>query len=257
MKKHFLFIMFVAIWLLSAHTSVAAKTYAVVCGVSKYSTQPLRYPDDDAAAFYSWLLSVGTVKENITLLLNEQATTSATSSAINAQFGKATTGDVVIFYFSGHGTKGAFLTYGSEKDGKMLTHSSVQAAFKKSTASHKLCFADACHAGTLLVPDGQPEEDFAFEDATTDEFDGSVAIMMSSRSDETSLENQSIKSGLFTYFLLKGLKGNADTDKDKSITISELFSYLSQNVVSNSKGKQHPTLAGKFSRSLVLSKVKN
>ena len=36
--------------------------------------------------------------------------------------------------------------------------------------------------------------------------------------------------GLFTYYLLKGMSGDADTNKDKSIQINELSSYVSKNV---------------------------
>ncbi len=36
--------------------------------------------------------------------------------------------------------------------------------------------------------------------------------------------------GLFTYYLLKGLGGDADSNKDKSINISELKSFVSAKV---------------------------
>jgi hypothetical protein len=35
---------------------------------------------------------------------------------------------------------------------------------------------------------------------------------------------------LFTYFLLKGLKGEADLDKDRAIEVRELDEYVRQNV---------------------------
>lgn len=38
------------------------------------------------------------------------------------------------------------------------------------------------------------------------------------------------KHGLFTYFLLKGLRGEADANQDKTLTMAELESYLKDNV---------------------------
>lgn len=41
--------------------------------------------------------------------------------------------------------------------------------------------------------------------------------------------------GLFTYYLMKGLRGEADADNDKNITQQELNNYLRQNVTSISR----------------------
>jgi hypothetical protein len=38
------------------------------------------------------------------------------------------------------------------------------------------------------------------------------------------------KHGLFTYFLMKGLKKEADTNQDKKITYGELGDYINLNV---------------------------
>ena len=36
--------------------------------------------------------------------------------------------------------------------------------------------------------------------------------------------------GLFSYFLMKGLEGNADSNKDDKITSNELYTYVRSNV---------------------------
>ena len=55
--------------------------------------------------------------------------------------------------------------------------------------------------------------------------------------------------------MVKGLKGAADVIVDKRITISELFTYVSKNVVSFTKGRQHPILTGNFDRNMLLFKL--
>ena len=52
--------------------------------------------------------------------------------------------------------------------------------------------------------------------------------------------------GLFTYFLLQGLKGDADFNADAAVTLGELTSYVSQNVRRASKNTQSPTIAGRY-----------
>ena len=51
-------------------------------------------------------------------------------------------------------------------------------------------------------------------------------------------ENQ---HGLFTYFFLKGLGGDADLDNDKRITVGELGDYLLDNVQEKSLFKRQYT----------------
>jgi uncharacterized caspase-like protein len=46
-------------------------------------------------------------------------------------------------------------------------------------------------------------------------------ILTASGANEVSGEDDKLKHGVFTYFLLEGLRGEADTDKDGMITVDE------------------------------------
>ena len=59
------------------------------------------------------------------------------------------------------------------------------------------------------------------------------------------------KHGLFSYFLMKGMEGEADSNKDNTITAGELHSYVQQNVIQQSAGSQTPELQGDANRVLV------
>lgn len=64
---------------------------------------------------------------------------------------------------------------------------------------------------------------------------------------ELALELPELKHGLFTYFVLKGLRGAADTDKDNIVTVNELFTYVQRNVSERARqenGKQMPVMSG-------------
>jgi hypothetical protein len=59
---------------------------------------------------------------------------------------------------------------------------------------------------------------------------------------EYAYEGPDWKNGVFTYCVRKGLEGKeADLNKDKVITISELKEYLNMQVEKLTKGKQKPT----------------
>ena len=58
------------------------------------------------------------------------------------------------------------------------------------------------------------------------------------------------KHGLFSYYLMKGMEGDADANKDKKITSGELHKYVLANV-SRMQRNQTPELQGDQSRVLV------
>ena len=62
------------------------------------------------------------------------------------------------------------------------------------------------------------------------------------------------KHGLFSYYLMKGMEGGADANKDKKITAGELHAYLGKNVQKQAirlGREQTPELSGDRERVLV------
>ncbi|MFK8044511.1 MAG: caspase family protein [Crocinitomicaceae bacterium] len=69
-----------------------------------------------------------------------------------------------------------------------------------------------------------------------------ATVISSSGGTEYAQESDSWQNGLFTYCLLKGLtEKEADSNKDKKISISELQNYIQTEVNSISNGTQTPT----------------
>ena len=60
--------------------------------------------------------------------------------------------------------------------------------------------------------------------------------------------------GVFTFFLLKGLRGEADTNNDNIVTLGELTPYISQQVRRATQSAQSPIVAGKFDPALRIGK---
>jgi hypothetical protein len=236
--------------------SKAVKIWAVVVGVGKYTAMPaLKFTDDDAWRFYTFLGTPegGAIPESQrTILIDEAATRQNILNAMRQNFLKADANDVVLLYFSGHGLEGSFLPVDYDGYNNKLRHEEVKQIFLQSKAKHKLCIADACHSGSLNLRNGDlvakgpvpvtlERYYHAFEEA-----DGGIALLMSSKAEELSLEDHGLREGVFTYYVLQGLKGRADANGDNLITIKELYNYVYTKVRDYTAGAQTPVLTGTY-----------
>jgi hypothetical protein len=227
------------------------KVWALVIGVGRYSHMPtLKYTDDDAYHFYSFLKSPegGAVKDDqVRVLIDEDATRENILRSMRQLFLKADENDVVMLYFSGHGLEGSFIPVDFDGYNNKVRHDEVKAIFEESKAKHKVCLADACFSGSLLAV--KAVEIDAVLNKYYKEFEntqGGLALLMSSKSQEYSLEDQGLRSGIFSHYMIKGLKGEADGDKNKIVTIKELYEYTYKNVKTYTAGAQSPTISGSY-----------
>lgn len=249
-------ICFALLLLLGGLTASGQTKYAVVVGVADYRNPDLklRYCDDDAYRFYAYLMSCkggGAMDhENVACLIDEAATKANILKTMDKIFANATKDDMLIFYFSGHGTEGAFCPHDTQKTyASLLTHKEIKAVFKKHPARHKVVFSDACHAGSIYEGLGTSQE----ESNTASQIQTDVLLMMSSRKEETSQETARLRQGAFSYYLLKGLKGAADRDNDNQITLRELFPYVKANVMNFTRNRQTPFIEGSASPDMLLA----
>ena len=253
---------------LSGLVSAYNNTYAVVIGVADYKNYTpgdgdLKYTINDARSFAEFLKSKkgGAVpEENIVLLIDAQASKANIVEKAKALFAKAKKDDRVIFYFSGHGSKGCFIPYDAGDIGNTLLYfNEVKAIFRSAKCNTKLLFADACFAGSMKTGlSSNSEMKKSIEKGLKEASNMNIAVMMSCQGDETSIESSEWGNGLFTYYLMKGLGGDANRDGNQFVTIQELYYYVYHQVQDKaaSRGhKQTPELFGKFDLRLIVAKV--
>ena len=227
--------------LFSLAVTANAKTYLVAVGVSDYpgTDKDLRLPANDAATV-QYIYSKNSNAESV-LLTNSNATKSAILSKFRSTVAKASENDIIVFFFSGHGSKGAFCAYDAQ-----IPYSEIRQAMASSKAKNKMIFADACFSGKMRQGRKNTAEQ-SFNNYN-------IMLFLSSRGNETSIERRDMKNGFFTSCLQKGLRGGADANKDRTITARELFNYVSTNVKTLSSDKQHPVMWGKFSDNMTVMK---
>ena len=233
------------------------QVWAVVIGVSSYEhMHTLKYSDDDAYKVYAFLKSRegGSLKDsNIKVLVDDTATRDNILDALSSTFSMAGPNDLVMMYFSGHGLKGSFLPIDYDGTNNKVFHHEITEILDKSPAKFKLCIADACHSGSLYTEKGNQRAAFEAYYKSLAQSKPGMALIMSSKSEETSLESNNLRQGVFSHFLLRGLKGQADNNQDHTVVLQELFDYICHNVKEYTSKRQSPMIRGDYDPQMVIS----
>lgn len=236
--------------------------YALVVGVASYQHMPsLKYTDDDAYQLYAFLKSPegGAIpNENIKVLVDDVATKNNILMSMEQLFSKADANDVVLLYMSGHGLEGSFIPSDFDGYNNQLSYNAINKILGKSEAKHKLCIADACHSGSLMASRGSlyaPSVNNYYNILENLE-SGGTAMLLSSAASELSLEYSGLRQGVFTHFLMNGLRGSADSNHNKVVTISELYAYMYDAVRDYTQNQQSPILTGSYNREMPVAVIR-
>ena len=234
-------------------------TFAVVVGISNYQNfEPgqgdLNYPLRDAELFGDFLIGAGggqVPRHHIYYLLNEYATRENILGALREMGARATERDRLIFFFSGHGVKHHLMPYEGTYREDLIPFSEIKEVFHQSKALTKMLFLDACHSNSIKPP--KRERPVRTTTTTVGVADKQVVIMSSSQSYQPSAEYGNLQQGVFSYFLIDGLRGAADADGDRRVSIRELHNHVHSKVTDYSDGFQRPHTWGSFSDQLVVA----
>ena len=169
------------------------------------------------------LKATGIPDDHIVFLADERATLAAIRREYRAQLDRTREGDLLIFYFTGHGTrdrktrKTYFANYDAGDD--YASHWPVKEIFdmleERFHGDEAILLADCCHSGAM------------YDEAMERREDLSCACLTSSYS-----HNSSTASWTFTESLLRGFQGSplADADADGEVAIREVALYAEQNM---------------------------
>lgn len=226
------------------------QTFAMIMGISSYKyVRPLAYADKDAEMFRDFLKSPagGNLKDdNIYMLLNEEATL-ANFYLRGFQWlkvKKLQKGDRLFIYLAGHGDaidedQFFYLAYDCNPAGDKSNYYlgairmfEVKLKIQKEASKGVEVYLvmDACRTNELP---GSIEGQSFFQKAVSEVKAGEI-IMLASAAGQESLEAPTIGNGhgLFTYYLVDGLNGLADSAgaQDNKVTLQEIQRYVQRNV---------------------------
>jgi len=258
--------------------SVQGQKWAVIIGVSNYQDSRitgLRYSAADAQALNEWLVSRKGGRyapSRVKMFLDSQATAQNIRNALFNWLGQAIEEDTVIIYFAGHGSPQSpdhpqnlfLLPYDAQYDDVATTGFpmwDIETALKRFIKARKVVvIADACHSGGIgqsfdiarRATRGITVNPISSGIQSLSKVGDGIAVISASDDRQFSQEGKQWGGGhgVFTHFLLKGLKGEADYNKDGRITLGELIPYLSEQVRRETSNAQAPTVSGKFDPAL-------
>ncbi len=260
--------------------------WAVIIGVGGYESSAvpkLRYPVADADAVYQTLITSGGFKKENILLLTDKTERKPTLRNIKWALGtflarSAHKNDLVVIYFAGHGASEVDQR-GIERDGlskylvpadadpddlysTALPMDEMQTVLARIEAERVTVFLDACYSGAAggRTFASTKTRTVNVDDIFLDRLTRSKgrAIVTASRPSELSIELAELGHGVFTYYLVRGLQGYADLNRDGIVSLQELYEYLTQEVSRKSRavgGNQHPMMKGELEGILPLTRT--
>ncbi len=255
----------------------SGRRLALIVGISKYADPSinLRYAHRDARSLYELLTSeelgpAAFEREDVTLLLDEEATVANIHSGLRDFLQRADENDFVLFFFAGHGAPDVrriedlyLVAHDTDPDriagtGLLMRH--VREAISEIRARHVLVLTDACHSAGMGSSDGRSiarvnriHEAFLSRMFHTSD---SLAILSASEAAQLAHEDARLNHGVFTHFLLEGLRGEADKDGDKIVSLGEIMEYVRDRVKEATQEKQIPAIGNtRFDRQMPLAIV--
>ena len=146
---------------------------------------------------------------------------------------------ILLVYISSHAD-----TDGLRLGGSRLPYAELRTLIASVPAHLRVVFTDACTSGALIrSKGGKPIKPFAIDVESGQQVEGQVLIT-STGPGEPAQEWEALGGGLFTHYLLSGLRGAADRDGDGRVTLFEAHSYSYEQTLAASTaaqaGTQHP-----------------
>tara|TARA_B100000965_G_scaffold115945_1_gene95748 strand:+ start:101 stop:1759 length:1659 start_codon:yes stop_codon:yes gene_type:complete len=235
---------------------------ALIFGIENYKNVPdAKFANLDAEYFSEYARNVfGIRDDNIKLLVNENASLVGSLEALSIWLpGKIRKNQTdLIIFFAGHGlasTDGKEL-YLLPSDGNAdllartgLPRTEIFDQITKLKPKSVTIFLDTCYSGVsrdeqMLLASARPIRIEVVEDESIPR---NFTIFTATKLKQISSGLDEAKHGIFSYYLMKGLEGNADSNNDKKITNGELLAYLDENVsikASELGRQQNPSLLG-------------
>jgi len=214
----------------------------------------LRCAKRDAIAMHA--LFTDTLGGQTKLVVDKQATRAEIEKEFQ-ELSQCSEYDVVVIYFSGHGTDThELVTYDADRND--LTNTTVPLEiltewFSKIPAKRMICILDCCFSGGMgakVFQTGIQSKDLKSADDLIKQLSGdSKLIFTACLGTEEAWENQKLGHGYLTYHLSEALLGAGEVREADKIDVYKLFSFVTKKVKDSvaTIGKiQTPTLTGRI-----------
>ncbi len=216
---------------------------ALIVGISQYrdeSIPQVRYARRDAEIMAAYLESVaGVSRSKMKVLLDEGATSSDLAAYVEEWLPRQVKPDTTVFvYYAGHGMpnlsngKAFLVPYDGHPDfsSKLYPLDRLYEKLDSLPSKQVVVMLDSCFSGATgrsVLPSGARPMGLVLDTW----FPLKKTVVLSAASGtQISSDYDDQGHGLFTYFLLKGLRGEADADGNGTIQVEELYDFVRDQV---------------------------
>ena len=219
--------------------------FAIVIGISDYREKVIpavKYAKRDAEIMAGYLQNVGGIpKTNIKVLTDEGATKSDIEAHMEDWLQRRVSERSTVFvYYAGHGApdtqsrEAYILPYEGHPDfpSKLYPLKKMYESLNKLPARNMVVMLDSCFSGSggrsVAKAGGRDLVIVSIEDPILAR--GKIMVLAAATGTQISSDYDKAQHGLFTYYLLKGMSGEADRDTNGTIEIGEMYDYVRKNV---------------------------
>jgi hypothetical protein len=234
---------------------------ALVIGIEQYANAPpAKYASRDANFFADFAeVKLGIPAQNILLLKDEEASEREILLALKSWLPRMIVpGQTELFvFYAGHGmptsdgTNAYLVPYDAEV--RLLEDTAISrkrflneisaTSPRFATLFFDNCFSGATRSEELLLA----SRPLGIKVEQTD-VPENYLVFAAGETDQIAGVEPEVKHGRFSYFVFKGLEGEADANSDGKISAGELHQYVKESVGRFSAGAQTPTMVGDAGR---------
>ena len=250
-------------------TKIKSKTQknriALVIGIEQYENiSNANFAKRDAQIFIDYVeTTFGVPLSNIKYLFNENANQKSKFEIRRWLKKNVHKNTEVYLFFSGHG-----IALNEGKDLYLLANDTISDYVEETSFSRNdifndiaqynpkkvVAFLDTCYSGAGRA-DGEMllamAKGLVVVNEEYQQLPNNFTLFTAASAQESAWSLPEAKHGTFSYFLMKGLEGDADLNSNKEITNGELQEYLLENVGRYARQQQTPQMIGDPNQVLV------
>ena len=143
-----------------------------------------------------------------------------------------------LVYYSGHSDEQGLLL-----GGELFGYPQLKNAIQEVQADVNIAILDSCSSGAFTrLKGGTRQPPFLLDESSSMK---GHAYISSSSADEAAQESDRISGSFFTYFLISGLRGAADSTRDGQVSLNEVYHFAFNETLARTEntqgGAQHPS----------------
>lgn len=202
----------------------------------------LRFANSDGESIGRVLANLGGVREGDLIMVGDATRASLTQAFAElkkriAREARPQLRREVFIYYSGHSDEEGLLL-----SGERVTYRELRQWIDAAGADVRIAILDSCASGSLIRLKGGVHRAPFLSDVSTQA--RGHAFLTASSADEAAQESDRVGAAFFTHYLLSGLRGAADTNHDRRVTLNEAYQFAYNETLQRTEtsraGAQHP-----------------